>query len=343
MKHIILFFLLISGTLFSQIYTPELDSAYKLLHKKDYKGAIPFFESHIKQYPQDTKVWMQLAYIYDHQGNYSKSYQYFDNVARNSADPKERETAETSAAVMKDKLNRYSKKTIDIDVQSYYDSRQQNYITGLQAYYKFMLSKEVYVGPYLEMYTDSQSEPANILNDRYIELGFFGRFYALSNLYFELRTGYVHQFDLDKSSMSVSPRLVFGMRIGEGLNYIPSNPKKKTGVFMDIYSVASYQTKYKNGFLQVGLIEAFRNNIKGYSWLDFYLKQYLTLDSRRLDYNNYVEGGAGIRYKPNLIYFPYFFVEPTYKFYLIKDAQGNRRKGTFQIQTGISFSVSIKG
>lgn len=345
MKQIIVLLILISGTLFSQIYTPELDSAYKLLHKQDYKGSIPLFESHIKQYPQDTKVWMQLAYIYDHVEQYSKSYQYFDHVSKNSQDPKEKEQAEISAAVMKDKMNRYSKRTIDFDVQSYYDSYQKNYITGLQAYYKFMLSKEVYVGPYLEVYTDSKSEPGNILNDRYIELGLFGRFYALSTpvLYFELRTGYVHEFDFDTSKISVSPRVVFGTRIGEGLNYISANAKKKTGIFMDIFTVASYETKYKNGFSQTGITEAFRSNIKGYSYIDFFAVQYLTLDTRRLDYNNNIEIGAGIKYKPNLIYFPTFFVQPTYKFYLIKDSQGNKRKGTFQIKAGISFGVSIKG
>lgn len=342
-KYLVLTLIFVSGSAFSQIYTPELDSAYKLLHKKDYKGSIPLFESHIKQYPQDTKVWMQLAYIYDHEENFSKSYQYFLYVSKNSQDPKEKEQAEISASVMKDKQNRYAKRTIDFDVQSYYDSYQKNYITGLQGYYKFMLSKEVYVGPYLDVYTDSQSEPGNILNDRYIEFGLFGRFYALPILYFELRTGYIHEFDFDTSKISVSPRLVFGTRFGEGLNYITDNAKKKTGIFMDIFTIASYETKYKNGFSQTGITEVFRNNIKGYSYLDFFLRQSLTLDTRRLDYNNNLEFGGGIRYKPNLIYFPYFFVEPSYKFYLIKDSQGNKRKGTFQVKAGISFNVSIKG
>jgi hypothetical protein len=331
------------GVVVSQTYTVELDSAYHMLDRKDVKGAIPLFEAHIKQYPMDTQIWTQLAYIYDEQGQYSKSYQYFRYVSINSKDPKEKEGAEVSAQVMKDKMNANAKRSIDISVTSYYDTYQKNYITGLTAYYKFRLSPEVFVGPYLDVYTDSKSAPGNILNDRYIELGLFGRFYALPNLYLELRTGWVHEFDIDTSKISVSPRIVYGTRFGSALDYITANPTTKTGIFMDLYAVASYETKYDNSFLQVGLTEAFRNNIKGYSYLDFYTLQNLTLDSRRLDYNNDLEVGAGVRYKPNLIYFPLFFIEPTYKFYLIKDALGNKRTPTFQVKIGFSFGISLKG
>src|SRR5437667_116144 len=102
------------GVVISQIYTPELDSAYKLLERKDVKNAIPLFEAHIKQYPQDTKVWMQLAYIYDEQGQYSKSYQYFRYVSLHSTDPAEKEQAEASAMVMKDKMNANAKRSIEL-------------------------------------------------------------------------------------------------------------------------------------------------------------------------------------------------------------------------------------
>ncbi len=331
------------GVVVSQTYTVELDTAYHMLDRKDVKDAIPLFEAHIKQYPMDTQVWTQLAYIYDEQGNYSKAYQYFRYVSINAKDPKEKEAAEVSAQVERDKMNANAKRSIEMYVTSYYDTYQKNYITALTAFYKFRLSNEVFVGPYLDVSTDSKSTPSNILNDRYIELGLFGRFYALPNLYLELRTGYVHEFDLDTSKINVSPRIVYGTRFGSGLDYITANPQKKTGLFMDLYAVASYETKYDNSFLQVGLTQAFRNNIKGYSYIDFYTLQNLTLDSRRLDYNNDLEIGLGVRYKPNLIYFPQFFIEPTYKIYLIKDALGNKRPATFQVKIGLSFGISVKG
>lgn len=326
------------------VYSPELDSAYHMLDRKDVKGAIPLFEAHIKMYPTDTRVWLQLAYIYDDEGQLSKSYQYFSYVARTSLDPKEKETAEASAMVMKEKINANAKRSIEINVQSFYDTYQKNYITGLNIYYKFRISKEVFVGPYLDLYTDSKSSPGLIYNDRYIELGLFGRFYALPQLYLELRTGYVHEFDIDSSKISISPRAVFSWRFGSGQDFIPEKPKTKTGFFVDAFTMLSYETKYQNGFSQTGISETFRNNIKGYSYLDFFLAQNLTLDSRRLDYNNNVSFGGGVRYKPNLIYFPYFYVEPNYKFYLIKDpVTGIKRTGSFQIYLGIAFSVSIKG
>src|SRR5947207_15301157 len=92
-------------TVSQPVYSPELDSAYHMLGRKDVKGAIPLFEAHIKMYPTDTRVWLQLAYIYDEQGQLSKSYQYFSYVARNSKDPVEKEQAEASAMVMKGKIN----------------------------------------------------------------------------------------------------------------------------------------------------------------------------------------------------------------------------------------------
>ena len=158
-----------------------------------------------------------------------------------------------------------------------------------------------------------------------------------------MRVGWVHEFDFDTSRISVSPRIVGGFRIGDGLDFIPENAKKRTGIFADIFGILSYETKFKNGFAQFGLNEVFRYNIKGYSYLDFFTAQSLTLDSRRLDYNNNLVIGTGLKYKPNVSSFPVFFIEPNYKFYLIKDALGVKRTGTFQINAGISFGLTIKG
>lgn len=326
------------------VYSPELDSAFKLLEKNDVKNAIPLFEAHKTMYPGDTRVWLQLAYIYDEQGQYSKSYQYFNYVAKNSKDAIEKEQAEGSAIVMKDKLNSSSKRSIDVNINSFYDTYQKNYITGLNIYYKFKINKDVYVGPYLEVYTDSKSAPGLIYNDRYLELGLFGRFYAIPQLYFEIRSGYVRQFDIDSSKLNVSPRMAFGWRFGSGPEYVTAKTKKKANFFLDFFTMLSYETKYQNGFSQSSLNEVFRYNIKGFSYVDLYLMQNLTLDSRRLDYNNNVNVGGGLRYKPNLEYFPYFYVQPSYKYYLIKDpVTGVKKTGSFQINAGIGFSFSIKG
>ena len=310
----------------SQIYTPELDSAYHLLHEKKVDEAIPLFEDHIRQYPEDTKVYMQLAYIYDAKGNNTKALQYFQYVAKNSTDPVEKKQALGSIDVMKNKSNTNWKRSIELGFTSYYDTYQKNYITALTAYYKFRLSPEFYVGPYLDLFTDSRSQPGNIFNDRYLELGLFARFYMLPNFYFENRIGIVREFDLDTTRINISPRLVYGTSFGTG------------PFFVDVYGALSYDYKFKNSFFQAGLQEVFRNTIKGYSYLDFFLLQFLTVDSRRLDYNNLVEFGAGVRYKPNLQYFPSIFLMPTYKFYFF-----GTHKNSFQLKAGFSFYMNIKG
>ena len=340
LKYIFLavFLCLFAKSASSQIYTPELDSAYHLLHDQKVDEAIPLFEDHIRQYPEDTKVYMQLAYIYDAKGNYTKALQYFQYVAKNSTDPVEKDQAEASVAVMKDKANANAKRTIELGFTSYYDTYQKNYITALTAYYKFRLSPEFYVGPYLDLYTDSRSMPGLIYNDRYLELGLFARFYMLPNFYFENRIGIVREFDLDTTRINISPRLVYGLSFGDRQTFISDHPKQRSSFFVDLYAALSYDYKFRNAFFQTGFQEVFRNNLKGYSYLDFFLVQYLTVDSRRLDYNNLVEFGAGVRYKPNLQYFPDIFLMPTYKFYFY-----GTPTNSFQLKAGFSFNLNIKG
>lgn len=335
---LILFSLFTVKSAFSQIYTPELDSAYHLLSQKKIKEAIPLFEQHIKDYPQDTKVYMQLAYIYDSEGQYAKSYQYFHYVSINSTDPDEKEQATASASIMKDKMNQYAKRTLDVGLQSYYDTYQKNVITSLTMYYKFMVSKQFYIGPYLDVYTDSRSTPTLVYNDRYLELGFFARFYMIPQLYFETRIGYVHDFNSDSAKININPRLVFGTRVGDGQSFIGDHPAKRTSFFVDFYGALSYDYKFKNGFFQAGIQEVFRNNLSGYSYLDFFLVEYLTLDSRRLDYNNLVEAGPGVKFKPNFRYFPELFIEATYKKYFF-----GTPPNSFQVKLGFSLNFTIKG
>jgi hypothetical protein len=241
---------------------------------------------------------------------------------------------------MKEKVIADAKKSLEFNTQSYYDSHQDNYIASLTGYYNYRINKQFYAGAYLDIYTDSRSSPELIYNDRYIEVGLFIRFIILKGLNFESRIGYVREFDFDKSSINVSPRLTYGIRFGESQSYIGSNPESRSSIFMDLYSSLSYDYKFKNTFFQVGLQEVWRNNLAGYSFIDAYLLQYLTIDSRKLDYNNLVEVGPGVRYKPNLQYFPLIFVEWTYKHYL--PIWGNHKTGTTQIKAGLSFSFRLK-
>jgi len=159
----------------------------------------------------------------------------------------------------------------------------------------------------------------------------------LKNLFFELRLGYTRQIDLDSSKINIKPMLVYFNRFGDAQVYTSSRSAKKTSLYMDIYYAAMYDYKYKNAFLQASFQQVLRFGTGGYSYVENYLLQTVQFDGRKLDYNNYFEVGAGIRFKPNVMVFPVIFVEPTYKAYFFGD-----RKNSFQIKAGFLFNFRTK-
>lgn len=327
-----------AGTGFSQSSSAQLDSAYMMLKHKRTKEAIALFENHIRENPKDTRIYLQLAYLYDSQGDKYKSLRYFEYVRDNSTNRKEVDQATASVSVLQQMIPDIAKHSIELNAVSYYDSYQNNYITGFLGYYRFRVSNRFYAGTYLDVYTDSRSSKELIYNDRYFELGLYTRFYMLRTLSFELRLGFVREIDLERSTINVSPRLMWGTRLGNSVDYIGKNPTKRNSIFMDIYALVSYDYKFKNGFGQLGMQQVWRNNITGFSILDFYLSEYGVADNRRLWYNNYVEVGPGIRYKPDLPYFPYIFAEYTYKYYF----EPGGKRSTTQAKGGVTFFFKLK-
>jgi len=313
-----------------------------MLKQKRTTEAINLFEKHIRENPKDTRIYLQLAYLYDSQGQPYKSLRYFEYVRDNSSKRSEVDAATASIAVMQQKIVDMAKHSVELNAASYYDSYQKNYITGFLGYYRFRVSDRFYAGTYLDVYTDTRSSPELIYNDRYFELGLFSRFYMLRTLTFELRLGLVREIDFERSTLNVSPRLLWGTRLGNSIDYVGKNPSKRSSIFMDIYAMASYDYKFKNGFGQLGMEQVWRNNITGFSILDFYLWEYGVADSRRLDYNNYVEAGPGIRYKPDLPYFPYIFVLGTYKYYFYKDPVTGQRRNSSQVKAGMTFFFKLR-
>ena len=72
--------------LFSQTNDDELDLAYSYLNSGQTELATEIFERHIVNYPEDTKIYLQLAYIHYIDKNFDKAYEYFDYVKNNSTD-----------------------------------------------------------------------------------------------------------------------------------------------------------------------------------------------------------------------------------------------------------------
>jgi hypothetical protein len=126
--------------------------------------------------------------------------------------------------------------------------------------------------------------------------------------------------------------IVFFNRFGNAPIYKKSSSGSKTSFYFDMYYAAMYDLKYKNSFLQGSFQEVLRYATGGYSYIESYLLQTGQFDSRQLSYNNYIEVGTGLRFKPDLAYFPLFFIEPTYKVYMFGET-----KNSFQIKTGFQF------
>lgn len=314
------------------------DSGYYYYNQGNKKLAAQYFELHLKDKPRDVKTRLQLANIYYSQGKYSRALKHYDVAGRYATDPNDKEIAKSSSYVLRDEIAGSSPRSLDIYFYNYYDSFQENYIANLVGHVNFRIGPGFYAGPYLDVYTDSRSSKALIFNDRFVEIGLFLRYYIMKNLFFEGRIGYTRQLDLDSNKINVKPMLVYFNRFGDAKVYVSKgSTTPKTSLYLDIYYAAMYDYKYKNAFLQASFQEVLRFHTGGYSYVENYLVQNLQFDGRKLDYNNYFEVGAGLRFKPNVMHFPVIFLEPTYKVYFYGD-----RKSSFQIKAGFWFNFRTK-
>lgn len=245
---------------------------------------------------------------------------------------------EPAVLKLKESTSKAKKRHVDVYFHNFYDSFQENYIANFIGHIHFGIGPGFYVGPYLDVYADSKSSKNLIYNDRFVEIGFFLRYFFFKNLYFEGRIGYTRQIDLDSNKINFKPLLVYFYRFGDPVFKRTKTTDPKTSMYLDIYYAAMYDYKYKNAFLQGILTQALRLSMKGYSYFENYLFQSGQFDGRKLDYNNYFEIGTGVRFKPNMLVGPVIFVEPTYKIYFF----GNR-KNSFQIKAGflLNFFLDI--
>lgn len=319
----------------------DLDSAYLYMNAGNTRRAAEKFETYLASNPTDSKVHLQLGYIYYAQNKLDQALRHFDYAAKHSLDPSDVETARSAVLTIREQRAYYAKSSLDLYLYSYYDTFQENFISNFVGHYNYKINPRLYTGLYLDVYTDTRSKPGIIFNDRFVEIGGFLRYHLMDNLFFENRIGYVTEIDSHKSSINLKALLVYFNRFGEGRNYVGRNAASKTSLFLDIYYAAMYDYKFRNAFLQGSFQEVLRFHTGGYSYFDNYLVQYAQFDSRKLDYNNYFEVGAGIRYHPNIMYFPTIFVEPTYKIYFFGNKPGTIQN-SFQVKAGLQFIFRTK-
>lgn len=319
--------MLATGNLNAQTEKDSLNTAYSFMNSGNIEAANSIFESYIQNHPEDTKIYLQLAYNYKAIGNLKKAKSYFYYVVSNS-----KEKNEVDAA--KSELNYISSEKSNWIFEAYshnmYDSYQDNFITNTIARTGYLVFENFTAGGYVDVYADSKSKVGLIYNDRYIEGGTYFRYSIPNGPGFELRLGYVREIDYNKNTFNFKPVVFYGERFG---TYDIYNGKKPHYYF-EFYSAALYDHKFENFFVQTNLIEAmaipFGKTVAG----TFYLRQFVSADTKLFDYNNYGELAVGYstNFKEQLL--PSLFIEATNKFYF----QGNP-KNSFQVKAGILFNI----
>jgi tetratricopeptide (TPR) repeat protein len=146
----------------------DLNEAYNALNSGNKSKAIEIFERYLVSHPDDMKIYLQLAYLYDSEKKYSKSLEYFDYVAENSNNRDEVDKAKQSGIILRQMLAYSSFRSLNIYFYNAFDSYYQNYVSNFLGHVNFRMSNYVYYGFYGDVYMDARSKKDNILNDRYL-------------------------------------------------------------------------------------------------------------------------------------------------------------------------------
>ncbi len=320
----------------SQGKTPDLDNAYSLMRENKIDSANSIFSDYLKLNPSATNIAMQLAYNYKQAGNTDKSLEYFRYVKLRSTDNEEKIRAEKEISYMLYTGETGSVKNNFFDLYSYdaYDSYQQNVIINVITRYNYNFAKNFYAGPYFDTYLDTKSEPGNIYNDRYVEAGLFAKYNFFYYLSLEVRGGFVREIDYKESKFNFKPILTFSDKFGDFDDLSgPSKLKSGQNLYFDIYSALLYDHKFENVFFQAKGRQISAFPLSRSLNFEIYIVEQLLLDSKRLDYNNYLEVGGGAALQFRTIYAPSIFVEGTQKNYLQQE-----KSSSFQFKAGLLFN-----
>jgi len=330
------------------IYPDEdkLNHGYNYINQGDYTNAIKMFEEYKSLHREDTKIYIQLGYLYSQLNNYKEALNNFQYAEAFSKNQDEIDKSRKAKYYLKDLITESSPRSTNLYFYNVFDSYYKNYISNFTGHLNFMTAKNLFTGFYVDAYMDSKSTKGNILNDRYLEGGGFLKYKISENIGFELRTGYVREVDFDKTSINFKPIFYLGTRIGNPAFYLSRKDTKTDFFYADVFSSELYDYKFRNVFGQLQLKEVLRYMTGGYSFLEFYLSQVAYVDSKQLDYNNYGEMGVGLDFKPNLISFPVIFIEATNKvFFIGQNSQyfQGPLKNTFQFKAGflINFNTGL--
>jgi len=93
-----------------------LDKGYIHINNKEYTEAISDFNAYLITNPKDTKIHMQLGYLYDATKQYSEAFKSFGFVVDNSTDLDEISKARTSMLYLKELIYKDAPKINEVKV-----------------------------------------------------------------------------------------------------------------------------------------------------------------------------------------------------------------------------------
>ncbi|MCX6165611.1 MAG: tetratricopeptide repeat protein [Ignavibacteriae bacterium] len=100
----------------------ELNKGYSFINKGDINSAIGLFEKYKLSHPSNTKISLQLGYLYNEKKDYKKALDEFEFVYSKSKNTDEIDKAAQSKFYLKDMIINSSKRSTDIYFYNMYDS-----------------------------------------------------------------------------------------------------------------------------------------------------------------------------------------------------------------------------
>lgn len=250
-------FISLSNISFSQIYTENLQTAYNLLNSGDYNGALPYFESHVKTYPNDTKVFLQIGYIHNQLRNPQKALEYFDYVVKNSNDPSEVSIAKIEADNIRNKKKNEEFLSIskeDYKAAAYKKINERKYEDAIQYIKKYLNIEPGDTKMWMQLaYLQNQQRHYNDA---------FNSFYFVAN-------NSRDRYDVDKATLS--------------MGYLRQTMIDKSPRTFDIYFY-NYWENYYNMYTS-NLLSHINFKVARQSTLGFYTDIFLDSKSKQIPAN----------------------------------------------------------
>jgi hypothetical protein len=287
-------------------YRSLLERGYALSEEKPAEALEAFRAAH-RLIPSDTLA-LQIAFVLNGLGRNQEALEAFMPLS-SSTDPRIREQAQSAVFILED-MQRAGRSPLWIrtSTAALYDSRFRDGILWLtlQGGYHLNNAKSLSATLTLSIDADTRSDGTAIIpeifSDNFILLAPGIRIIPFGGMTLDLSAGLAYNTKLyeDRSRTQGDVRAVASY--GLGIYPIPTSSDRLRfdgTFFADAGISAGYYSRYDNGIAYLQGRTGVRLLELGPSAFDPYIRVDFAADTRREFYNNFVEGGLGIRVIPH--------------------------------------------